>query len=116
MTTVFPGARYLTKGTALTGTSATACYTCGAGVYADGVALNIAPAGGVGGNVTITWYDASSATSFTQVEEIVLATNANSSWNLALHFEPGDELRVAGESGMHVTITVLEAGRNAGVR
>lgn len=114
---VEPNTRYFTKGFALTGTSATAIYAAGVGTYAEITSLTIAPAAGTTGNITVEWYDASTTTAFVLVYEVALAATANLSWQFApLHMDPGDELRVSGESGMHCTVSMIEVGKNVGIR
>ena len=109
MSSVETNAQYTSKGTALTGTSDTTCYTCPSGFKAEITEIRVAHSSGTAGVASVKWVDASTSATF------VLCSGATVPANGALvvsptplHLGSGDSIAVAGANGQHVIVSGLE--------
>lgn len=103
---------YVSKGTALTNTNETTCYTCPARTWAQVTMIRIADDAGGAGAARVEWFDFSATASFALVHNGAFAVNTAlllTPDRLAL--DDGDEIRVTGASGYHVVISAIENAR-----
>ena len=117
MTDVHPETRYRTIGVKLTDGTKTDVFTVGGGVWADVTGVTIcASTGTAGDTATLAWYDVSGTTEYSVSNATAVPDTDNAHFSFdPLHLEPGDILRVTGANNQHVTISIIEGGRESGV-
>lgn len=101
-------------GTRLTATAATACYAAPANARPLVSLVHVANYSAAAVSVTVTWYDAGAAASYTLASASLAANATLDLRDTPLALEDGDEIRVqAGTANaVDVTVTAMErAGR-----
>ena len=120
MSDAFPGARYRSKGYAVTGTAAETVITPGDGSYLEITGVSICTDDGSPSTFSMHWIDSSDrecpATGWILVYEATVPAAGHLRYEmLPLHLDPGDSLTITGEANLVVTTTALESSRNVGI-
>jgi hypothetical protein len=114
VTAIFEEGGRRSFGTILADTVETAVYTCPEGIRTAYLTwLNVSDDGADARTITLRWFDASEAETYTIGYQVSIAANAQLRLELDLVLDSEDTLlATASAAGMHVAVTVKEvAGR-----